>query len=139
MPKTLNSKSNFTLIELLVVIAIIAILAAILLPALQQAKERATATSCLSNLKQMGLIADIYMGDNRGFWPANAKAGTGGHSLNNYQIVGKRIHRCLNKCPHNAIMQTSEQHQPQKHISSLSMLGWKTDNNSRQSWFRPNE
>ena len=61
-------KKSFTLIELLVVIAIIAILAAILMPALQQARERATSTNCISNLKQMSLAGLMYLDANRDFW-----------------------------------------------------------------------
>jgi len=62
-----NRNKGFTLIELLVVIAIIAILAAILFPVFAKAREAARQTSCLSNIKQLGLAVQMYEGENEGY------------------------------------------------------------------------
>lgn len=73
----------FTLVELLVVIAVIAIIAAILLPVLNQARQKAKATSCLNNMKQLGLALNMYVTDNQDYlpwpnWGNDADAANGG-------------------------------------------------------------
>ncbi|OGV42106.1 MAG: hypothetical protein A2X48_14880 [Lentisphaerae bacterium GWF2_49_21] len=77
-------KKFFTLIELLVVIAIIAILAALLLPALQNAKDMARDSACKSNLKQLGLYIHMYIDDFDGYFPSTHRDSSGANPLTEY-------------------------------------------------------
>ncbi len=81
-----RTRAGFTLIELLVVIAIIAILAAMLLPALSRAKTKAQGIMCMSNLKQVGLALTMYGDDFRGWFPPNYQGSGNGYDPRSRQV-----------------------------------------------------
>jgi len=116
----MGSRRAFTLIELLVVIAIIAILAAMLLPALSSAKQKAWSISCVSNLRQVGLGMRMFADENNEFYPKSGTKiswGTNdvdqpvGSGLRGWmeQIVSYTMNTNVYHCPGNAQLSADNQ------------------------------
>ena len=83
----IRQQVDFTLIELLVVIAIIAILASMLLPALNRARETALQSNCLNNIRQLSTAMALYVDTENGFYPS-AKNAAGNNDKTNYWAIG---------------------------------------------------
>ena len=90
----MRKEKNFTLIELLVVIGIIAILASMLMPALQKAKEKANQADCMNNIKQIGTTIMMYASDFKSMYPAgvDSNGAMSDSTLHNSHVFGNLMY-----------------------------------------------
>ena len=120
-----NFSRAFTLIELLVVIAIIAILAAMLLPALARAKESGKRISCLNNLRQLSLAAQMYVSENQGSYPPRSNTDRWPDKF--YDSYGKNLQ--LLRCPTETVVPVTAGNSPSNNVAdaaprSYFINGW---------------
>jgi prepilin-type N-terminal cleavage/methylation domain-containing protein/prepilin-type processing-associated H-X9-DG protein len=111
-----NFLRAFTLIELLVVIAIIAILAAMLLPVLARAKESGKRISCLNNLRQLSLAAQMYVSDSQGFYPPRSNTDRWPDKF--YDSYGKNLKLLL--CPTETKTPITNGNSPSNNVADAS-------------------
>jgi prepilin-type N-terminal cleavage/methylation domain-containing protein len=120
----IQGRRAFTLIELLVVIAIIGILAAMLLPVLAKAKEKAKSIECLNNLSQISLASQMYVDDNQGTYPERSLTDRWPNRF--YEGYGKNLRLLLCPEPTNAltINPGSDTNAPDRAPRSYFINGW---------------